>query len=114
MLVEYWGATESGVITLTSSDEWIAHPETVGRVQPAWEVFATDADGQRLPVGENGLLYGRHRTTPRLFEYHGAPEKTAASYLDDHTFTIGDIGRVDGDGFVYLADRRRTRSSRAA
>jgi long-chain acyl-CoA synthetase len=106
VLVEYWGATESGVITLTSSAEWLAHPETVGRVQPAWEVFATDADDQRLPPGETGLLYARHRTTPHLFEYHGAPDKTAASFLDSHTFTIGDIGRVDEDGWVYLADRQ--------
>jgi long-chain acyl-CoA synthetase len=105
VLVEYWGATESGVITLASSAEWLAHPETVGRVQPAWEVFATDAEGRRLPTGENGLLYARHRTTPRLFEYHGAPDKTAASFLDPHTFTIGDIGRVDAEGWVHLADR---------
>jgi long-chain acyl-CoA synthetase len=106
VLVEYWGATESGVITLATSAEWLAHPETVGRVLPAFEVFAADAEGRRLPPGETGLLYARHRTTPRLFEYHGAPEKTAASYLDAHTFTIGDIGRADAEGFVYLADRQ--------
>ena len=106
VLVEYWGATESGVITLASSAEWLAHPETVGRVQPAWEVFAVDGEGCRLPAGENGLLYARHRTTPRLFEYHGAPEKTAGSFLDAHTFTIGDIGRVDAEGWVHLADRQ--------
>jgi long-chain acyl-CoA synthetase len=75
VLVEYWGAAESGVITLTTSAEWLAHPETVGRVQAAWEVFATDTEGRRLPNGENGLLYARHRTTPRLFEYHGAPRR---------------------------------------
>jgi long-chain acyl-CoA synthetase len=106
VLVEYWGATESGVITLASSEEWLAHPETVGRIQPTWEVFATDGEGRRLAPGENGLLYARHRTTPQLFEYHGAPDKTAESYLDEHTFTIGDIGRVDADGWVYLADRQ--------
>jgi long-chain acyl-CoA synthetase len=106
VLVEYWGATESGVITLATSEEWLAHPETVGRVLPAFEVFAVDDDGRRLPAGENGLLYARHRTTPRLFEYHAAPDKTAASFLDAHTFTIGDIGRVDAQDFVYLADRQ--------
>ncbi len=106
VLVEYWGATESGVITLASSQDWLDHPETVGRVLPAFDVFATDGDGRRLPTGENGLLYARHRTTPQLFEYHGAPEKTASSYLDAHSFTIGDIGRVDAEGWVYLADRQ--------
>jgi len=106
VLVEYWGATESGVITIASSAEWLAHPETVGRVLPAFEVFAVDGSGRPLPAGENGLLYARHRTTPGLFEYHRAPEKTAASFLDAHSFTIGDIGRVDAEGFVYLADRQ--------
>jgi long-chain acyl-CoA synthetase len=106
VLVEYWGATESGVITLANTWEWLAHPETVGRVQPAWEVFAVDAEGRRLRPGENGLLYARHRTTPNLFEYHGALEKTRECFLDDHTFTIGDIGRVDAEGWVHLADRQ--------
>jgi len=106
VLVEYWGATESGVVTLVGSRDWEAHPETVGRALPAFEVFAADADGRRLPPGETGLLYARHRTTPHLFAYHGAPEKTEACFLDAHTFTIGDVGRVDPDGFVYLADRQ--------
>ena len=106
VLVEYWGATESGVITLVGSEDWQSHPETVGRALPNWEVFVTDDDGARLPPGENGILYARHRRTERLFEYHGAPEKTAESYLAADTFTIGDIGRVDADGWVYLADRQ--------
>jgi long-chain acyl-CoA synthetase len=75
-------------------------------VLPAFEVFAVDGSGRRLSPGENGLLYARHRTTPGLFEYHRAPEKTAASFLDAHSFTIGDIGRVDAERFVYLADRQ--------
>jgi len=109
VLVEYWGATESGVVTLATSEEWLAHPETVGRVLPAFEVFAVDEAGRRLPDGETGLLYARHRSTSEFFAYHGAPEKTAASFLDPHTFTIGDIGRVereDSQHWVYLADRQ--------
>jgi long-chain acyl-CoA synthetase len=106
VLVEYWGATESGVITLVDSNEWLAHPETVGRALPAWEVFATDDAGIRLPDGETGLLHGRHRHVKNLFAYHDAPEKTAACYLAPDVFNIGDIGRVEPDGFVYLADRK--------
>jgi long-chain acyl-CoA synthetase len=109
VLVEYWGATESGVITLASSREWLEHPETVGRVLPSFEVFTVDDAGGRLPAGEEGLLYARHREIPDLFEYHGDPQKTAASRLagaEPGVFTIGDIGRVDTDGFVYLADRQ--------
>jgi long-chain acyl-CoA synthetase len=104
VLVEYWGATESGVITLCESHDWLAHPETVGRAVPAFEVFAADEQGRRLPDGEVGTLYARHRR-PGLFEYHGAPEKTAACHLAPDVFTIGDIGRVEPDGRVYLADR---------
>jgi long-chain acyl-CoA synthetase len=109
ILVEYWGATESGVITLTSSREWQEHPETVGRVLPSFEVFSVDADGKRLPTGSNGLLYARHREIQQLFEYHDDSEKTAASRLSEmepDVFTIGDIGRIDEEGFVYLADRQ--------
>jgi long-chain acyl-CoA synthetase len=106
VLVEYWGATESGVVTLADSREWLTHPDSVGRVLPDFEVFSVDEAGRRLPDGEEGLLYARHRTTQQLFEYHGAPEKTAESFLDDHTFTIGDIGRVDAEGWVRLSDRQ--------
>jgi long-chain acyl-CoA synthetase len=105
VLVEYWGATESGVITLVDAREWLEHPETVGRALPAWEVFAVDDQGRPLPAGETGDLYARHLRTVGLFEYHHAPEKTAQSYLAPDVFTIGDVGRVEADGRVYLADR---------
>ncbi|MBW2397834.1 MAG: AMP-binding protein [Deltaproteobacteria bacterium] len=104
--VEYWGATEGGVNTLIDSADWLAHPGSVGCALPAFEVFAVDASGGRLPAGEIGDLYCRHRTVARPFEYHGDPEKTAAAYLEPHVFTIGDIGRVESDGHVYLADRK--------
>ncbi|MDH3212271.1 MAG: AMP-binding protein [Myxococcales bacterium] len=105
-LVEYWGGTEGGVCTLVDSADWLAHPGTVGRAVPAYEVFAVDEDGRRLPAGETGLLYARHRTRTQVFAYHRDPEKTARAHLEDGAFTLGDIGRVDGDGYVYLVDRR--------
>ncbi|NNL66708.1 MAG: AMP-binding protein [Myxococcales bacterium] len=105
VLLEYWGATEGGVNTLATSAEWLAHPGTVGRVLPAFDVFARDDEGRRLPDGEVGALYCRHAQMPRVFEYHGAPEKTAEAHPEPHLFTIGDVGRVE-DGFVYLADRK--------
>jgi long-chain acyl-CoA synthetase len=106
VLVEYWGATESGVITLVGSRDWLAHPDTVGRALPAWEVFAVDESGARLPAGAPGLLYARHRDGEPLFEYHRAREKTEDCYLAPDTFTIGDIGWVDAEGWVTLADRK--------
>ncbi len=105
VIVEYWGATEGGVCTLVGSADWLAHPGTVGRPTANFEVFAVDDAGNRLPPGAAGALYCRHKQLSRVFEYHNAPAKTAASYLEAGVFTIGDIGRVDDDGYVYLTDR---------
>lgn len=105
ILVEYWGATEGGFCTLVDSADWLAHPGTVGRATANFEVFAVDAHGRRLRPGEVGMLYSRHKYLDRVFEYHGAAEKTAASHLEPGVFTTGDVGRVDADGYVYLTDR---------
>lgn len=106
ILLEYWGATEGGVNTLVGSKEWLAHPGTVGRALPAFEIFAVDESGRRLPPGEVGDLYCRHRHQERVFEYHGDPEKTARAHSEPGVFTIGDVGQVDDEGFVFLVDRR--------
>jgi long-chain acyl-CoA synthetase len=106
ILVEYWGATEGGVNTLVGSRDWLAHPGTVGRALPAFEVFARGEDGRRLPPGEVGDLYCRHRHQDRVFAYHGDAEKTARAHPEPGVFTIGDVGYVDEDGWVYLMDRR--------
>jgi long-chain acyl-CoA synthetase len=105
ILVEYWGATEGGVCTLADSAEWLARPGTVGRALPSFDVFAVDAGGAPLPAGETGVLYCRHISSANVFEYHGAPEKTAACHIAPGVFTTGDVGRVDADGYVYLSDR---------
>ncbi len=105
VLVEYWGGTESGVVTLVDSREWLAHPGTVGRALPHWEVFAVDDGGRRLPPGETGALYSRHRDVPEPFVYHRDAEKTARAYLEPGVLTLGDVGWVDADGYVYLCDR---------
>jgi long-chain acyl-CoA synthetase len=106
VLVEYWGATESGVATLVGSADWLAHPGTVGRATASFEVFAADDAGKRLAPGDVGTLYLRHKKLSKPFEYHLACAKTGEAYLDGGAFTIGDIGRVDADGYVYLADRK--------
>ncbi len=105
VLVEYWGGSEGGVVTLVGSNDWLEHPGTVGRATPTHEVFAADAEGRRLPPDEVGALWCRNTVTDAVFEYHNAPEKTASAFLAPGTYTIGDIGRVDADGWVYLADR---------
>ena len=105
VLTEYWGSTEGGVFTLVDSTAWLTKPGTVGKAIPSYEVFATDPDGQRLPAGEVGTLYTHNLTTDEVFEYHQAAEKTAAAHLAPGTFTMGDIGHVDDDGYVFLSDR---------
>jgi len=106
VLVEYWGGTEGGVNTLIDSREWLAHPGTVGRALPAFEVFAVGGRGERLDSGEIGDLYCRSSVSDRPFEYHGDEEKTQGAYLEPGVFTIGDIGFIDDEGYVHLADRR--------
>lgn len=106
ILLEYWGATESGVATLVDSRDWLAHPGTVGASTANFDVFAANDAGDVLAPGMDGTLYIRSKRYGREhFSYHRAEEKTSASYLGD-AFSIGDIGRVDADGFVYLADRK--------
>ncbi len=105
VLTEYWGSTEGGVFTLVDSMAWLTKPGTVGKAVPSYDVFAVDADGTRLPPGEVGTLYTHNLLTDEVFEYHHAPEKTEAAHLAPGTFTMGDVGHVDADGFVFLSDR---------
>jgi long-chain acyl-CoA synthetase len=105
VLVEYWGGSEGGYVTVADTADWLDHPGTVGRPIPGHEVYATDDDGRRLPAWETGTLWCHNTRVDRVFEYHGAPEKTAAAFRAPGTYTLGDVGRVDDEGFVYLSDR---------
>lgn len=105
ILTEYWGTSEAGVFTRVDSDDWITHPGTVGRPVEGFEVLAVDDNGTELPPDEVGTLYCHTPGRDRPFEYWNAPEKTAESYLRPGVFSLGDMGRVDADGWVYLADR---------
>jgi long-chain acyl-CoA synthetase len=104
-LHEYWGSTESGTVTLAKAGEWLAHPGTVGRAIGPFSVQAVDESGQVLPAGEQGRLCIEHKSLSQPFRYHQAQDKTEASYLGPGRFLIGDIGKVDEQGYVYLLDR---------
>jgi long-chain acyl-CoA synthetase len=102
VLYEYYGSTESGAVVVARPHDWLAHPGTVGRAVEGVEIKVFDEQGGELPPGEPGLIYARGQGG---FEYHGAPDKTAASMLGDF-YTPGDIGYLDADGWLYMSDRR--------
>jgi long-chain acyl-CoA synthetase len=90
---EFYGSTEAQ-FTVCSPEDWLAHPGSVGRARP----------GRRLETDERGQLWCAVPPWAR-FEYWRAPEKTAAAWRDDRV-TVGDLGRVDDDGVVWLDGRR--------
>jgi acyl-CoA synthetase (AMP-forming)/AMP-acid ligase II len=101
---EYYAGTEGNGFCYASPQDWLAHKGTVGRAVTA-ELHIVDEDGNELPVGEEGGVYFGGRGV-QDFEYHNDPEKTAAGRLPNGWSTLGDIGRVDEDGFLYLTDRK--------
>lgn len=101
---EYYAGTEGNGFCYTSSEDWLAHPGTVGKPLNGI-LHICDDDGNEVPVGEEGGVYFESETD-RTFEYHNDPEKTAGSHLANGWSTLGDIGRVDEDGFLYLTDRK--------
>ncbi len=105
VLVEYWGASETGIITRVDSVDWMAHPGTVGKPLKQFEVTVRDDDFNELAVGEVGSLYARKFGAPKPFYYFNDDDKTAGSYIDDW-FTLGDLGWRDEYGYFYIADRR--------
>lgn len=101
---EYYGATETGAITYCTSEEWLAHPGTVGRPMPGTRIRIVDEAGRDVAQGESGEVYMRLVGGPD-FTYHGDDAKRARAERDG-LVTAGDIGRFDPDGFLHLMDRR--------
>ena len=104
IFVESYGGSESGTLCRIDSREWLAHRGSVGRPRPPYEVVVLSEDGQPLPVREVGIL-GFRAPEGRGPRYHADPQKTKSAYIAPGVFTLGDVGYVDEDGYVYITDR---------
>ena len=102
ILIEFYASSEGNCFFSIDSPTWLAHPGSVGR-SVLGAVHVCDESGTELPTGEVGQLWFSGSAP---FAYHGDPEKTASAYDARGWSTLGDLGRVDEEGFLYLADRR--------
>ena len=104
IFTESYGGSESGTLCRIDSREWLAHRGSVGRPRSPYEVVVLGEDGQPLPPREVGIL-GFRAPEGRGPRYHADPEKTQNAYIAPGVFTLGDVGYVDADGYVYITDR---------
>ena len=103
VLLEYYAGSEGNGMTFATSQDWLAHKGTVGRAILGTVHIVGEDNETEVPVGEEGAVFFE---SDNVFEYHDNPEKTAWSRNSKGWSTLGDVGKLDADGFLYLTDRK--------
>ncbi len=104
VIYEYYGSTETSALTFATSEDALARPGTVGRAVATARVQILDEDGLPCPPGVSGEIYGRREDIPD-FTYLNAPKARAEAGIGD-LVSVGDIGYLDDDGFLFISDRK--------
>ena len=104
VFVDSYGATEVGTTCSINSEDWLTHPGSVGRSVAPFTALVLDDDGNEVSPNTEGRLFFED-ATGRGVVYPNDPEKSAAAHIRPGVFTLGEIGYVDSDGFVYITDR---------